>query len=126
MSKPLSLEQKAFNAVVKHARKQNTKAKNDLGFCCYRAKDGKRCFIGCILPDRLYKKELEKKRFDVILKKFGDSILSSWKYRSLDQNFGNQLQNIHDNTKLYNWECEFRNFAKVYSLKYTPPVVAAS
>jgi hypothetical protein len=121
MSKPLSLEQKAFNAAVKHARKQKACAKNSDGYCCYRTNDGKRCFIGCILPNRLYSPKMEENRFSALLNKFSGSFLFGWKYVTLDKAFGDALQSVHDNMDVDYWETGLQQLANSYGLKYTPP-----
>ena len=52
--------QEAFDAVLVHIRAQEYKpARGPYATCCYRAPDGKKCAVGCLIPDELYTPDFE-------------------------------------------------------------------
>jgi len=53
-------EQVIYDKVCAHLAQQKTKSKVDgADVCCYRTPDGKRCAIGCLIPDEMYRPEME-------------------------------------------------------------------
>lgn len=51
--------QEIFDIVVTHLRKQGKPAMNNIGGCSYRGVDGTKCAVGCLIPDSIYKSEME-------------------------------------------------------------------
>lgn len=53
-------KQEIYDKVCKHLAKQKTRAMNDGagGGCAYRADDGKKCAVGCLIPYNIWKKEV--------------------------------------------------------------------
>ena len=51
-------EQEIFDRVVHHLAKQRVLAHED-GSCKYRDKHGNMCAVGCLIPDDLYRDEME-------------------------------------------------------------------
>lgn len=51
-------KQEVFNQVATHLLDQNCRAEV-LGDCRYRGADGTRCAVGCLIPDSVYRPELE-------------------------------------------------------------------
>lgn len=49
-----SIDQTIFDRVVKHLYKQNKKASNRYGTCLYRAPNGLKCAVGCLITDKNY------------------------------------------------------------------------
>jgi hypothetical protein len=68
-SRAMSTMQKLFNRIVRHLLKQNAQAMLH-GSCMYRAPDGKRCAVGGVLPNRLYKPNMERKSYDFLVQSF--------------------------------------------------------
>lgn len=50
---------KALATIIRHLRKQGRKAEGPDGKCMYRAPNGDRCAVGCIIPDEQYKPDME-------------------------------------------------------------------
>lgn len=51
--------QEIFDKVYTHLITQNAKSTDGEATCAYRGTEGRRCAIGCLIPDHAYKKELE-------------------------------------------------------------------
>ena len=102
--------QEVFNAVWERA-KDKTKAVTDNRWadCLYRAKDGRKCFIGVLIPDAEYDPTME-----------GDGIIQIKSklpcLQGLDVDRLNDLQIIHDAHPVEAWEEKLRDFALVYNL----------
>ena len=58
-------KQQIFNKVVKHLRKQGKRAFNGIT-CWYRAPDGSKCAVGCLLKDDEYRADFEGKTVGAI------------------------------------------------------------
>jgi hypothetical protein len=113
--------QEVFNKVATHLLTQGVAATVG-GECRYRTDDGKRCAIGCLIPDSLYMATLEGKEIGTVLdanprlrehlqiteKASGD--LDS------DENFLSGLQRIHDLYEPYAWGEELNEFATRWDL----------
>lgn len=84
---------KIARKVRKHASTMNRKSIGDRGLCMYRTRTGDRCFIGALIPDRLYRKSMEftpvKDLPDKVLKHIGVETND-------DLEFLTVLQKIHD------------------------------
>lgn len=113
--------QQIFNKVVKHLLKQGVKSINR-GKCLYRGPSGLKCAVGCLIPDKLYIKEIEGKTiggmtiFSIyysilanILKKSGVGTKS---FVLLDC-----LQDIHDHQIVKHWPEDLKQAAKLHNLK---------
>jgi len=59
-------KQEAFDKVLTHLRKQGKQAKDDKGDCMYRAPDGSMCAAGCLIPDDVYKADMEGELVDAL------------------------------------------------------------
>lgn len=96
MSIKLNVEtnQEAFDAVVRHLRKQNRQASWD-GACAYRTPPGGRCAIGALIDDDQYNKTIE-----------GQSIRELIADRVVDTDISDgllvELQVLHDRTDSWN------------------------
>jgi hypothetical protein len=120
-------EQTVFNKIVKHLRQQGRKSKIYLKEhlesipgtnCAYRGKDGLKCAIGCLIPNRKYKPTMEGQSPREVLRHAGISA----RYKYVDDGLLRDLQSIHDDYHPVAWEKAFREIAIQYELKYTPPV----
>jgi len=124
-------KQSVFNAVVAHSRAQPSKAM-EFSACRYRTNDGKRCFIGALVPDELYDPGMEcgsvqkkltydteyamlgsqnHKFFEVLTKMFGT--LDSEELELL-----RDLQNVHDNYDVEFWEQQLERVSRLYKLAF--------
>ncbi len=111
-------KQVIFNKVATHLLKQNKRAMRKSYFgdaCAYRAADGTKCAIGCLIPDRLYSGRLE-----------GTSV-TTWGLKSrLAKYFGfhdsvkrelcDDLQFVHDVDDVAAWRVKLRLVAKEFGL----------
>lgn len=52
-------KQQTFNRVVKHLRGMTERSMNDVIGCAYRGDDGRKCAVGCLIPDSLYDETME-------------------------------------------------------------------
>lgn len=57
----IAQDREAFDRVARHLLTQKARANQIAGepACCYRARDGKRCAIGCLIADEHYREDLE-------------------------------------------------------------------
>ena len=55
---PTLTAQEAFDRVARHLLTMPHQSYDD-GFCSYRAPDGNRCAVGCLIPDDAYVPDLE-------------------------------------------------------------------
>jgi hypothetical protein len=109
-------KQDAFNTVCEHLMKQGEKARDsgntDWNNCVYRAPDGKKCAVGCLIPDDKYSDMMEG--------------LSAWdligQYPWFCQEFGSMgdmlrdLQAIHDTQSVDSWPINLFITAGTYNL----------
>ena len=110
--------QDLFDTITTHLRTQGARATCEtFDMCVYHASDGRKCAIGCLIPDERYTPVLE----GCDLRRNGNvqSIL-----RSLDIDPTNEMlrefQQTHDCFEPGSeWEREFRMIAQRYDLTYT-------
>lgn len=106
--------QEVFDKVVAHLRKQNAKSA-DNERCLYRAPDGKMCAVGCLIPDEMYDPEMEgATASDEIVGQVLDELKIDWKL-ALD------LQYIHDDYDVEEWEERLEFIAMQYKLEMSAP-----
>lgn len=109
-------KQETFDRVVQHLRQQAAKAEDSNGGCMYRTPDGKRCAVGALIPDELYRPAFEGFRIG------GENPVTA-----LMEHLGHSLpllrdlQRLHDNGDVREWETELECVAKKHRLRYTPP-----
>jgi hypothetical protein len=94
--------------------RQKAKAIDAFGSCQYRAPDGKKCAVGCLIPKRLYTSSIEGLPADSstlipIYKKLG--------INSSNLAFLHSLQWVHDNNAESDWKDKLRVIAKEHHLK---------
>ncbi len=111
-------DQEAFETMVRHLRRQGQRSENANGTCLYRGPDGLRCAVGCLIPDDQYKRSLEGKDAWVITKNV--PALSHIGGRLLSE-----MQSIHDDCDVSQWEEGFKDVARYYKLTL-PPLEEAS
>ena len=107
--------QQIYDTAARHLLTQNKKALNVAGSCRYHSDDGYKCAIGCLIPDELYRTEMEGEDIEgllIIEPKLEPILLNDG--NNLD--FLEELQIIHDCIFPEKWEKELRKFAKRYNL----------
>lgn len=113
--------QQVFDKVVTALRLQSAKSllypDNGALVCAYRSPDGKKCAAGHILPDELYNPEMENKNIYGIFE-FDDLVA--------DRRFLYNLQLIHDNYDVKDWEYNWKDLAQRYKLQYEPKATHAA
>lgn len=110
--------QEIFNKVYKHLLTQNKQAvsynlfygqKNKL--CKYRSKNLK-CAIGCLIPDKLYSKNMEGLSVEELAIEYPELGFKKGNIRLLGD-----LQSIHDLYDPTLWKQELKDIAKEFKLK---------
>lgn len=112
--------QEIFDTIVSHLRKQGERATVKGGDTCrYRSYDGKKCAVGCLIPDDTYSKDYEGNDIRHLLER---NILPS----DLQEEFTAHIsmlsffQIIHDVNPIQTWEDDFKAYADHYGLIYNP------
>ena len=105
--------QEILDKVANHLLTQNEKAYNDSTHsCAYLDSEGRKCAVGCLIPDDQYSKELE-----------GAILTSNPKLKALpcmqglDIDFLRDLQTIHDHRLILNWRAELMYLASQNNLE---------
>lgn len=120
-------KQKIFTKIKNHLLKQNSDCLSDDFKCRYRI-GNKKCAIGCLIPNNLYKHQIEDASIDDIInfsenvrartlrKVLSKSLKSELTYDELK--FLRSLQEIHDSFRISEWKSQLKRFAEDYSLVY--------
>ncbi len=58
--------QQIFDTVVEHLAAQKVRCANEKGECLYRGPKGRKCAIGCLIPDEVYEPRMERLSPDLI------------------------------------------------------------
>ena len=112
--------QEAFTTAARHLLTQKERSLLSGAWiyvrCAYRGDSGKKCAIGCLIPDTLYDFNMEGTAIgDLLLDRNAVSELLDHVDRSLLV----KLQRLHDDpTKTPNWKTELVNLAKEFDLKW--------
>lgn len=123
--------QEIFNKVWEHAQKKEI-ARDAEGNCSYRTDDGKRCFIGCLIPDDKYTPVIENITPSNIVPtdtddKDIDVVRRRNKFRQILNDIGIEtdprtlgllqyLQRAHDGNEPHAWNRVLTDIAKTYEL----------
>lgn len=103
--------QEVFDQVSKHLLTQNKKSKPESGVGCnYRGIENTKCAAGCLISDEEYKPEFEAKYWATLIDR--GVVPKNHQYLISD------LQLIHDNYEVENWEKSLKTLAKNYKLEY--------
>ena len=95
-----------FNKVKKHLLTQNAKSKSG-GICQYQYRELK-CAIGCLIPDKYYRSYFEGHSIMHYLPL--QTTLASILGEPLDLGFLQELQEIHDRSKVEEWPNKLDEF----------------
>ncbi len=110
--------QEAFDAAVKHLRKQGERSQARYSTdCLYRGPGGLKCAVGALIPDELYEKSYEGRAVKILVYTAGNI---GKLFRNVDINVLITLQNVHDSIPAEKWEHHFACIAEKYGLTLTP------
>ncbi len=123
-------KQEVFDKVANHLLTQNRKAINTGNLspyvkCVYRTKDGRKCAIGCLIPDDQYDPHIEGCSPNVNPDQAvssGGAMLSKILISQLgelteqDYQFLRELQFIHDTCEVQYWRDDLTRTAKIHLL----------
>ena len=104
---PQATEQEVFDQAVKHLLTQNAVSTGSDGSCKYRGDNGLICAAGCFISDDEYGPEMEGKGWCFLLS-------TPQEHKDLIS----ELQEIHDDCLVEDWECELVDLAKRYNLVF--------
>lgn len=111
--------QQLFDTVVNHLRQQNSRSTNGDDACLYRDLQGRKCALGCLIPDENYLPDMESKTLSGLLR--GDLLPISLRDElTTHLRLLSELQNTHDYVDVQFWEERFQNVAKDFGLEYPP------
>lgn len=117
--------QAIFNTVKAHLLAQGRKAERE-GYdgypgCVYRADNGDKCAVGCLIPDDLYSPKMEGTKArqliaenEALARHLGISKEEDGGYP--EREFIQSLQHIHDNRDPSNWSAALDTFAVEHEL----------
>lgn len=88
-------KQEIINKVVEHFRQQKALAWDAAqGHCRYRTTDGRKCAVGALIPDALYREDFEEKSIKTFNLHFDWDAIP---FYAKDMVLLNKLQEAHDN-----------------------------
>jgi hypothetical protein len=106
--------QEVFDQVATHLLTQGKQAL-DGDRCLYRAPDGTKCAIGCLISDEEYKPEIEGHS----IRDLADLFLLHANLQVFD--LLKALQRIHDMLAPKDWEFKLKEVATHWNLEFQPP-----
>ena len=109
--------QSLFDRVLRAVRRQGyVRSEGVAEACTYRGEDGLRCFVGHLITNSEYSREIEGATVRM-LHEFG--LFADLTHAALE--FLEELQAIHDDVPPHEWEAAFANLAESFGLEYSPP-----
>lgn len=109
-------DQETFNKVYTHLLTQGEKSLIGTK-CAYRGAEGRKCAVGCLIPDKLYYPALEGNY--VYVEKLKEVLAKAGQHSLF---FLSQLQFIHDESAVEDWKEQLEQLAKKRGLA-VPSVV---
>jgi len=119
--------QDAFDKVLKAIRKQNYVQSQDplTETCVYRGPNSVRCAAGHLIPNSLYRKEMEGKNISSLISSLiRNNPEIAYYFGNISINLLQSLQSAHDSQLMYGeqaWEFQMKKIANSYNLVYTEP-----
>lgn len=107
-----------FNAVCEHLIRQGRQSMSDSRDCLYRDEYGNSCAVGCRIPDKFYRLDMEGKLVAGLIAEGYELPSEIIEYSDLFRS----LQNVHDDDS--NWRNmsilkeSLQNVANRYNLEY--------
>ena len=112
--------QQVYETVRNHLITQNVKSVNNLNAGVYRGRIGRKCAIGVIIPDDLYKPEFDEVNHNAdirsIIQRFGAINVLGYEVDEQDIEFLDELQQIHDQYDPAVWASKLSQFATDWGL----------
>lgn len=102
-----------FDVVYTHLMKQQQRSTSDEGGCYYKI-DSLMCAIGCLIPDNLYKEEMEGKSVEDLLTDH-KGLAKYIKPQTID--LLAELQTVHDKRPVSMWKKELEYIAIDFKLE---------
>ena len=110
-------KQKIFDKVLQHFRMQGRKSSSG-AICLYRGPRGLQCAIGCLIPDELYKLDMEGRNVATVLESSPALCALLGITGTSDCHLLKKLQVIHD-TRFNFFESEMESLAGYEGLRYS-------
>lgn len=110
-------KQAIFNKVATHLLAQGARSMGKYGSfegCAYRGAGGARCAIGVLIPDELYRNELEGVEVEHLPFDVRDALGTDDSYM---REFLHELQAVHDESPVAYWRQALNNVAADWTLK---------
>lgn len=101
--------QELFDKVATHLLTQNKKAKSAAGHCVYRAPDGRKCAVGCLIPDEEYRPSIEGNGAGFLIR---SGLVPSLEALLSHLGLVEQLQFVHDRSYVQDWRAELHGVAR--------------
>jgi len=100
----------------------NKSCPNGVMGCAYRGRNGLKCAIGHLIPDKFYIPEIENISVDAALDILERKSASHYDwvtetFRSVDYDLLNRLQDVHDTTDPHHWDDELYHISKDFELE---------
>jgi hypothetical protein len=89
--------------------------------CMYRADDGGKCAVGCLIPDDLYRVTMEGSNIRALGRNHSEI---AELFEDVEMSVMERMQRIHDDQPVEAWEASFQQLAEDYIL--TVPRLSAS
>lgn len=102
-------KQETFDIVARHLLTQNAKSADGNGSCLYRDESGRKCAIGCLVPDEKYDADLEDTALGLnprLNEAVGDH----------DHSLLDAMRDVHDGEDVCEWPYCLTEVAKAYGL----------
>jgi hypothetical protein len=123
--------QPLFERVWNHLLTQQERASTNEQSCAYRGYEGRKCGVGCLIPNELYRPEMEGLSVTHLLAEYPDLslLIRGGGHPGVDYYAQTELliqfQRIHDVYASRAWESQLRLTAETYGLT-CPPVPTRS
>ena len=112
--------QEIFDKVVTHLITQGERSISKLDNCLYKALNGLKCAVGCLIPDEEYSSDMEGQCAEALYNRGVLDFLGS----GIEVSLLGDLQKLHDEKLPPTWKEGLLLLAEKYSL--TPPPILAS
>jgi hypothetical protein len=116
----MKTRQEIFDIVSRHLLSQGIKSIDMSGTCLYRGPNGLKCAVGCLIPDDLYRQQLEMQGVDAcdVLYVLEDVEICERDDENMIR-FLRDLQNLHDGTVPAFWREELNQLANRWGIRPT-------
>lgn len=100
--------QELFVKVANHLLKQGKRSADSNDYCLYRGPDGMMCAAGILIPDEVYKPEMEQQAWY--------KLVSNFDFPTEHKDLITDLQIIHDDYPSENWRVHLIQHGKRHNL----------